>query len=48
VPPLSTKGLSYPLDMVSAGSQSPLLGILAKVLPGGSWELLGSLASGTF
>ena len=36
------------LEMVSTGSISPLLGILAKVIPIGSWEPLASLASGTF
>ena len=35
-------------DMVSTGSISPLLGISANVLPVGSWELLGSLASGVY
>ena len=34
--------------MVSTGFLSPLLGILANVLPVGFWELLGSLASVTF
>ena len=31
-------GHAYPLDMVSTGSISPLLGISANVLPVGSWE----------
>ena len=34
----STGGHAYPLDVVSTGSLSPLLDILAKVLPFGSWE----------
>jgi hypothetical protein len=38
----------YPLDMVSRGSPSPLLGIMANILAVGSCETLGSLASGTF
>jgi hypothetical protein len=42
------QGCAYPLNMVSTGSFSPLLSISAKVLPDGFWELLGSLASGTF
>jgi hypothetical protein len=33
---ISTGGSAYPLDMVSTDSLSPLLGILAKVLPVGS------------
>jgi hypothetical protein len=36
------------LDIVSTGSILPLLGILANVLPVGSWEPLGSLVSETF
>ena len=36
------------LDMVSTGSISPLLGILANIIPVGFWELVASLASGTF
>lgn len=47
-PHLSTGGCAYPLDMVSTGSISPLLDILAKVFPVGSWEPLEFLASGTF
>ena len=38
----------YSLDMVFTGSVFPLMGISANVLPFGYWELLGSLASGTF
>jgi hypothetical protein len=45
---LSTGGCAYLLEVVTAGSISPLLHILAKVIPGGSWELPTSLAFGTF
>ena len=45
---LSIGGHAYLLHMVSTGSVSTLLVILANVLPVGSWEPLGSLASGTF
>ena len=37
----STGDCAYPLDMVSTGSVSTLLGILANVLPIRSWEPLG-------
>ena len=37
---------AYPLDMVSTGSISSLLGITTNVIPFGSWEPLASLASG--
>jgi hypothetical protein len=38
-----TGGRSYLLEVVFAGSISPLLCILAKVIPVGSWEPLASL-----
>jgi hypothetical protein len=41
-------GSAYPLDIVSTGSVSLLLGISAKVLTVGSWESLVSLAHGAF
>ena len=44
----STGGHAHPLDLVSTGSISPLLGISANVPPVGSWELLGFLVSWTF
>jgi hypothetical protein len=47
-PRRSTGSHAYPLDMVFTGYISLLLGILANVLSVGSWEPLGSLASGTF
>jgi hypothetical protein len=37
-----------PLDTVSTGSPSPFWGILANVIPVGSWEALTFQASGTF
>jgi hypothetical protein len=46
-PHLSNGGHAYLLDMVSAGSPSPLLGISANVIHIGSWEPLASLASVT-
>ena len=39
---------AYLLEVVSTGSVSPLLGILANGIPAESWEPLASLASGTF
>jgi hypothetical protein len=44
----STGGCAYLLKVISTGSLSPLLGILANVNLVGSWEPLASLASGTF
>ena len=44
----STGGHAYLLEVVSTGSISPLLGILANGIPAESWEPLTSLASGTF
>ena len=44
----STGDCTYLQEIVSTGSVSPLLAILADVIPVGSWELLSSLASGTF
>lgn len=38
----------YLLAVDSTGSISPLSGILANVLPIGSWEPIGFLSSGTF
>jgi hypothetical protein len=38
----------YLLEVVSSCYISPLLGILANVIPIGSWEPVASLASGTF
>jgi hypothetical protein len=38
----------YLLEVVSLGSIFPLLGILDKVIPIGSWEPLTSQVSGTF
>ena len=46
-PHLSTGGRAYLLEVVSTGSISPLLLILAKVISVGSWEPLTSLASRT-
>ncbi|EDL41692.1 mCG148474 [Mus musculus] len=46
--PIPTGGCAYPLDMVSTGTISPLLGVLANVIPIESWEPLVYLASGTF
>ena len=43
-----TGGHDDSLDVVSIGSLSPLLVILANVLSVGSWETLRYLASGTF
>ena len=37
-----------PLDIVSTGSISPLLGILDNVLHVGCWEPFESVGSGTF
>ena len=39
----STGGHAYLREVVSIGSLSPLLGILAKVISIGSWDLLDSL-----
>jgi hypothetical protein len=36
--PFHNWGHAFLLEMVSSGSLSPLLGILAKVIPTGSWE----------
>ena len=47
-PHSSTGNHAYPLDMVSTGSISRLLDILANALPVGSWEPFVSLVSGTF
>ena len=44
----STGAGAYLLEVVSTGSISPLLDILANVIPLGSWEPLTSLVSGTF
>jgi hypothetical protein len=44
----STGEYAYLLEVVSTGSISPLLGILANVIPFGSWEPLTSLMHGTF
>ena len=44
----STGARAYLLEVVSTGSISPLLDILANVIPLGSWEPLTSLVSGTF
>jgi hypothetical protein len=44
----STGSHAYLLEVVSTGSLSPLVGILAKVIDDGSWQPLASLASGTF
>jgi hypothetical protein len=44
----STGGHAYLLKVVSTGSISPLLGILAKVISHGTRESLASLKFGTF
>ena len=44
----STVVLDYALDVVSTGSEPPLLGISANVITLGSWGTLAFLASGTF
>ena len=44
----STGSHAYLLEMVSTGSISPLLGILAKAIPIGSWEHLTSPVDGNF
>jgi hypothetical protein len=44
----SSGGSAYLLEVVSSGSISLLLGILANVIPVESWEPLASLVSGTF
>jgi hypothetical protein len=46
-PHSSTGGHTYLLEVVSTGSVSTSLHILAKVISFGSWELFASLASGT-
>ena len=44
----STGARAYLLEVVSTGSISILLGILANVILTGSWEPLAALVSGTF
>jgi hypothetical protein len=44
----STEGYAYLLEVVSTGSLSPLLGMSAKVITIGSWELLSSMESRSF
>ena len=44
----SNGGPVYLLEVISSGSISPPLGILAKVIPDESWEPLTSQVSGTF
>jgi hypothetical protein len=47
-PHSSTGNHAYPLDMVSTGSLSLLLGISANVTLTGSWKPLAFLESGKF
>jgi hypothetical protein len=44
----SIGGCAYLLETVYSGSISPLLGVLANVIPIGSWKPLASLASGLY
>jgi hypothetical protein len=44
----SIEGHVYLLEMVSSGSISRVLGILAKIIPIESWEPLTTQVSGTF
>jgi hypothetical protein len=44
----STEGHAYLLEVIASGSISPLLGILANVIPIGFWEPFASVVSGIF